>query len=268
MRALAVLAAVVVAGACARQDGEAPADPGPRLVRFVATDLQFAGPDTVPAGLVRIRLVNNGQVWHEALITRLPDGATVQTYLAGAQAGAEFPAAAIDVGGPGQIAAGDSSDVVLRLTPGRYAVVCWSDNHVKAGMVVSLVVTGADEAATAQAPPADAELLLEDYKFTHATPYKAGRQLLHVRNTGQRPHNMQIYHLDPGKTLQDFGAWFATRQGAPPATPVGGISTMAPGTEAWASLDLRSGKYFVACGTPEGGKIHAQLGMIEQFEVP
>ena len=265
MRGVFVLAVSLVA-ACAPSESEVKRD-DPALVRLVATDHQFAAPDTVQAGLVRLRLVNDGKAWHEALITRLPDGATAETYLAGARAGEVFPVSAVDVGGPGQIAAGDSSEVELRLTPGRYAIVCWSDNHVKAGMIVPLVVSAAPTADEVSLPAADAEVKLEDFRFTHTTPFKAGRQLIQVSNVGQRPHNMQVYRLEPGKTLQDFGAWFASKQGAAPAVPVGGVSTMAPATNARVLLDLAPGKYFVACGTLEGDKIHAQLGMIEQFEI-
>ena len=42
---------------------------------------------------------------------------------------------------------------------------------------------------------------------------------------------------------------------------------MAPGGEGWIPLTLPSGRYFMACGTPEGDRIHAQLGMLEEFEV-
>jgi uncharacterized cupredoxin-like copper-binding protein len=266
MRAVQFVMALSLVSACAsRESGENTERP--HLIRLVASDLRFAAPDTIPAGLTRLRLVNTGQAWHEALITRLPDSATAETYAAGARAGDAFPVSAVDVGGPGQIAAGDSSEVVLNLPPGRYAIVCWSDNHVKAGMIVPLVVSATETIATGTAPAAEAEVKLEEYRFTHTTPFRNGRQIVQVKNTGQRPHNLQIYRLESGKTLADFGAWFASRQGAPPAVPVGGMSTMAPGTEAWMHLALEPGRYFIACGTLEGGKIHAQLGMIEEFEI-
>lgn len=267
MRSIHLALPLFVVSACTpRESTDGPE--GPRLIRLVASDLRFAAPDTIRAGLTRLRLVNDGRVWHEALITRLPNGATVETYLAGARAGDAFPVSAVDVGGPGQIAAGDSSEVVLDLTPGRYAIVCWSDNHVKEGMIVPLVVSATEAVSAAALPTAVAEVKLEEYRFTHTAPFRNGPQVVHVKNVGQRPHNLQLYRLDQGKTLRDFGAWFATRQGAPPAVPVGGISTMAPNTEGWMHLDLEPGRYFIACGTLEDGKIHAQLGMIEEFAVP
>jgi hypothetical protein len=42
----------------------------------------------------------------------------------------------------------------------------------------------------------------------------------------------------------------------------------AAGGEAWVSLNLPPGRYFMSCATPEAdGEIHAQKGMIEEFEI-
>jgi uncharacterized cupredoxin-like copper-binding protein len=241
----------------------------PRLLRVVATDFALAAPATVPAGPTRVRLANQGGAWHDAMITRLPEGATAEGYVAGARAGEAFPVGAVDLGGPGLIAAGDSSEVVLQLEPGRYVIVCWSDNHVKRGMIATLTVTAPDDPpdSVAVVAVADASVTLLEFKFVHQ-PFRAGHQMLRVRNGGSRPHDMTFFRLAEGKSARDFGAWRRTREGPPPATPAHGTSTIAPGHEIWVTLDLEPGRYFVACGTPEGEQIHAQLGMIEEFEIP
>ena len=250
------------------------------LLRLEARDFTFTGPASVPSGLTRIRLVNHGAEWHEAVITRLSDSTTTDTYLAAARAGQSFPAGAHDVGGPGQVATGDSSDVVISLEPGRYAIVCWAASHVKAGMIAPLVITvneassgrtAAGDADTTGAPAATGEVLLEDFRIVHDSGiYRPGANVLRVLNTGERPHDLTFYRLEPGKTVRDFGEWFRTRQGTPPAMPVGGMVTLAPGRDGWVELDLPPGSYFAACGTPENGpngvQIHAQMGMIEVFE--
>lgn len=259
--------AVWLLAACSAQERDAAAA-SERILRLVATDFTFAAPESIPAGLTKVRLVNEGHVGHAALITRLPEGSSADAYLADARAGAPFPVAATDIGGPGETAAADSSEVVLSLTPGRYAIVCWSDDHVKAGMIASLNVVAADTDEGVEAPPtADVEVLFKDFTFEHATPFLTGRQVLKVRNVGERPHNLQLYRFEPGKTLQDFATWRATRQGPSPATPVGGMDTMAPGQEGWVVLTLVPGRYLIVCGTPEGDVIHAQLGMLEEFEI-
>ena len=77
---------------------------------------------------------------------------------------------------------------------------------------------------------------------------------------------------EPGRTAQDFGLWYATKQGAPPAKPVGGMNTLAPAHDGWLFLDLPAGNYLVVCGTPEptanGVQLHAQMGMTEVIALP
>jgi hypothetical protein len=246
------------------------------LLRLEAHDFAFSGDTVAAAGRTRVRLVNHGPAWHEALLTRLPDTVTTEQYLAEARAGEAFPVGAFDVGGPGKIAAGDSSDVVLDLEPGRYAVVCWSDDHVSAGMISTMVITvAAGEGSARPSVPAaipTGEVLLEDFRIVHDSgTYRRGPNVLRVRNTGARPHDITYYRLEPGKTVRDFGRWYATREGEAPAVPVGGMVTLAPGREGLMELDLAPGSYFAGCGTPEedttGTVLHIQMGMLETFEI-
>ena len=70
-----VLGLVAVAGC-----SELPARDRARSVHEItitSIDFSFAAPDTVPAGLTRIRLSNNGQEHHHAQIARLHPGHTV-----------------------------------------------------------------------------------------------------------------------------------------------------------------------------------------------
>jgi uncharacterized cupredoxin-like copper-binding protein len=112
-----------------------PESTRPRLLRLVATDFAFDSPPEVEAGLTRVRLVNHGRAWHYTLMAALPDGATTDDYLIEARSGEDFPASTVDIGGPGLITPGDSAEVVLDLRPGRYALICWYDNHLIAGML-------------------------------------------------------------------------------------------------------------------------------------
>lgn len=267
-----VLAAGVVSvfGCTSRQADDATRELP--VLRIEARDLAFTVPTEVPAGLTRIRLVNHGAAWHEALMTRLPDGVTADAYLAGARAGDTFPTGAIDFGGPGLIASMDSSEVVVDLEPGRYAVVCWSESHVKSGMIAPMVITVADRGAPAEAPAATGEVRLEEFRFVHdSVVFRQGSNVLHVRNTGQRPHDMTVYKLEPGRTGSEVREWFTTRTGTPPVRPVGGMTTLAPGHDGWVVLTLSAGTYLVTCGTPEttaeGVQIHARMGMLEVFEL-
>ena len=275
---------VCISLSCAADGSDAAAGDLP-LLRLEARDFTFSGPQRAPGGLTRVRLVNHGPSWHEALVTRLPDGVTAEEYLSEARAGKAFPVAAVDIGGPGKVATGDSSEVVLDLEPGLYAIVCWADNHVKAGMLSAVVITVDDSSKTAreeittksaeqvtQRPTPTGEVRLEDFKITHdSATYLAGANVLRIRNTGQRPHDLTFYRLAEGKTVRDFGVWHATREGPAPAVPVGGIVTLAPGREGVATLNLPPGRYFAGCGTPEedpnGVTLHIQMGMLDVFEI-
>ena len=275
-RALAVLVLSGSLMSCESKRAEAPAELP--LLRLEAHDFAFTTPAEVAPGLTRVRLINHGPSWHEALITRLPEGVESDAYLAAARAGESFPVGATDFGGPGKVATGDSSEVIVDLEPGRYVVVCWSDNHVTSGMLASLLITVSADSGTRQAgaAPVDSatgEVRLVDFRIEHDSGlYRSGTNVLRVRNTGQRPHDLTYYRLEPGKTLQDFGQWFATREGPPPAVPVGGVVTLAPGRENLVRLELTPGQYFAGCGTPETGDdgkvtLHIRMGMYEVFEV-
>jgi len=236
------------------------------LVRLIATDLMYAAPAEVAPGLTHVRLVNDGKVSHEASIVRLDAGATVESYLTEARAGKDWPDNTVEMGGPGLVIPGDSSEVVLDLRPGRYAILCWADKHVLAGMIQLLTVTGTAAAAVAP-PPTAIEIALKEFTFDFSGSLRAGSQVVKLSNVGAKPHEFVVFRFQEGKTLQDFGAWFATREGDPPAYPVGGATSMAPGREVWLSLTLPPGRYFVACGVPEGDTIHASLGMLNEFEI-
>ncbi len=259
---------------CGALRGDAPPGELP-LLRLEARDFTFSATPRVAAGPTRVRLVNHGPAWHEALITRLPDGVTAEAYLAEARAGKAFPVGAVDQGGPGKVAAGDSSEVVLVLQPGRYVIVCWADDHVTAGMLLALEVAADGRAAMeggTAAPAPTGEVRLEDFTIVHdSSAYRRGSNVLHVRNTGARPHDLTFYRFAEGKGIQDFGAWYATRQGPPPAVPVGGTATLAPGRDGLLMLNLPPGRYFAGCATPEEGPdgvtLHIQMGMIELFEI-
>src|ERR1041385_4467182 len=71
------------------------------LVRVIGTEFSYNMPDTIPAGYSLIRLINEGNVWHEAAIFRfISDTFSIQQYIDSVKRGMDFPSFAIDVGGP------------------------------------------------------------------------------------------------------------------------------------------------------------------------
>ena len=80
-------------------------------IAITSIDFSFVAPDTVAAGLTRIRLSNHGQEHHHAQIARLHPGHTVAE-LRDTLAAGVLPRWVTFVGGPGVPAPGRPSEVV------------------------------------------------------------------------------------------------------------------------------------------------------------
>ena len=241
------------------------------MVRLVASDFRFDGPATLPAGLVRLRLVNDGSDIHEALIVRLiADSGSAAAYVAAWRRGVFWPPFARDVGGTALTRPGDSSDVWLRLEPGRYVVICTKGDHLDRGMAADLTVT--DPSGGSLPPPAaDLELELDDYAFRFPARVAAGPHVVHVVNRGSEPHELDIYRVPPGGRFEDLEAWFdGGEQGLPPFETAGGGADLYPDHEEWISMALPPGHYLIVCtirrGLKDDGTPHYGLGMRWTFE--
>jgi hypothetical protein len=121
-------------------------------------DFSYHQPATVPPGLVDIIFVNNGGEPHQAQLVRLNDGVTFAQFQAVLKQGG--PSAALPlvmtVGGPNAIVSGSRKEVILNLSAGQYASICFvvgSDNvpHIMKSMVQLFTVTG--PSSTSQVPP-------------------------------------------------------------------------------------------------------------------
>lgn len=253
-------------GGCCLGVACSPGPPG-RLLRLEAKGLRFTVPAAVPAGLIRLRLVNRDPVWHEASIVRL-DGpeASLEAYIAAARAGVEYPAFATDQGGVSILAPGDSADVLLRLSAGRYAVVCWHRDHVMQGMGAEFGVSAASVAVPD--PAAGREVALSDFAIAEIAP-TPGRELLHLRNTGPSEHEFIVLRLNDGAFLEDYLRWRAAGElGPAPVRPVAGSAALARGGEAWVDVTWSRGRYLLLCLLEDTtGILHSSLGMTRAVTV-
>ncbi|MFN2432511.1 MAG: hypothetical protein ABR599_06795 [Gemmatimonadota bacterium] len=292
-----VLLYAFAAAACARdaQDGEevAPADTavsatteaeaasalgagGADAVTYEATDFAFEGPAQIAAGVMSVRMANAGSVVHHVQLLRLEgehSAADLQAALSGKGPDPEFPDWATPVGGPGAVLPGETTAATVRLEPGRHAAVCMIPvpdgvPHVAKGMALDVEVVAAD-GNEATLPEADATIGLRDYAFHMPAPIASGSRTLRVTNGGTEPHELQLFRMEPGKRLGDMMAWAQGGfQGPPPATPLGGVTGIAPDAEATFTADLEPGVYALVCFLPgPDGKLHLQLGMASEFEV-
>lgn len=153
-----VLLVASLAGACggngnpAAENGSDGGDAAEEtfLLEIVADDFSFDVTDTVPAGLVDVRLENVGKQPHHALIYRINDGTSYDEFeKAVMKDDSQFPALAERMGGVDAGLTSGVSDVQKSsepYEPGTYVVVCFvrdtktSKNHYQLGMMNDFTV--------------------------------------------------------------------------------------------------------------------------------
>ncbi len=260
--------------ACSKKPEVAAAPPAPPTVTITAADFAFSAPDTIPAGVVKVRLVNNGPSLHHVQFIKLGEGKTLSDLMAALRNPGPPPAWATSVPGPNPPAPGASAELVVDLAAGNYVIACFVPDdkgvpHIAKGMARPVVVVSRGGMAAAE-PTADVQVDLADYSFTLSKEITAGPHTLKIVNAGVQPHEMFIAKLDSNKTAQQLLQYVMTgMHGRPPALPLGGSSGMVPGAHAYFTLDFQPGNYALICFVPDGkdGKPHAMHGMVKQIHV-
>ncbi len=269
---LVVLA--VSAAACAKKEEAASAPPPPPTVTITAADFVFTAPDTIPAGVVKVRLVNKGPSLHHVQFIQLGEGKTMDSLRAALMRHGPPPSWIRQVAGPNPPAPNQSAELVTTLAPGNYAILCFVPDdhgvpHFVKGMARPVVV--AQRAGPAAAEPAsDVQVDLADYSFTLSKDITAGAHTVKIVNAGPQPHELFIAKLDSGATAQQLVQYVLTgMKGRPPALPLGGASGMMPGDHVFFTMHFTPGDYALICFLPDAkdGKEHATHGMVKQIHV-
>jgi hypothetical protein len=248
---------------------EKPAPAVPPAVAIIETrDGKMRAPDSLPAGAIRFRLVRDSSK-HNLVVFALAMSTDPASLASALDQAAVTPAPVIARGGPeGAAAAGDTADVYLTLTPGRYLLGCLSrgfasPRHVAAGewKVVTVFPSTGDAA-----PAPTIELGLADFAFQTPDRWPAGDQVIKVDNIGSQEHIVLLSRLDEGKTLKD---WIAAEGEAPWIHSRGGVSRLGPGQTALLPRNLLPGRYVLTCliVDPQSGRLHAELGMMREIIV-
>lgn len=271
-----LVAGALVGVACTRP---APRAAGPNVVTITATDYAFGAPDTIPAGLTTLRLVNHGKELHHASLIRLGEGKTMADFQAGLAAAMKDhtppPAWISFVGGPNAVTLGDTATATETLAPGSYVLACWIPSadgvpHIMKGMLHPLRVVAAAAPAAAE-PVTDVSIKLTDYDFVLNQPLAAGTHAVRVENAGAQAHEVAIAALTPGKTLQDFIAWEQGGEKGPLPTGrwLGGVVGLDVGGHAEFTASFAPGNYLLLCFWPDAkdGKPHLMHGMAKQITV-
>lgn len=232
-------------------------------ITITGRDFSFDAPETIPAGPVSITFTNEGKEPHHAQLVRLNDGVTVERFLAQLQEEGDVAFGLVSIeGGPGMIAPGGRQEAILDLDPGAYLLLCaipGADGvpHLAKGMIKPIQVVGNV-----------AEVRLRDFSFTMPA-LSAGETTLRVINDGPQPHELVLFKLNPGKTVEDWLAAGDDPDAPPLAVEAGGFQAIKAGGEGWAKLNLTSGNYVAVCFIPDSasGKAHIELGMLAPFTV-
>jgi uncharacterized cupredoxin-like copper-binding protein len=248
-------------------------------ITIKAMDYSYDQPISVPAGYVRVSLVNDGLQPHQDNIVRLSDGVSFDQLMANLKDPKTLGKAMAMVtfyGGPNTIQPGKTQEVILNLIAGNYVSICFvagQDNipHYAKGMIKTFTVTPAPPNTTQVAPPApNGTVLLRDFSFVLPSTLPAGKTVVvQVTNQGSQPHEMALIKLHPGKTMKDAVAFLVHPTGAPPFDDAGGMGALQPNTSAEMELTLQPGSYGTLCFVPDAktGVPHFMLGMQGSFIV-
>lgn len=267
------LSAALAAPAFAHQGHHAPP-----VVQVEGQDYKFVGPKSLAAGWTTFEFKNSGKEPHHVQLVRLPGGTSAEQFLAQLKQNEGAALASVEmVGGVGLLVPGASQRVTLNLREaGTYLELCFVPDakgvpHLALGMVNSFNVT-APAGEAAELPHADLKVKLVDFGFElpKGQPITAGEQIWEVQNAGPEGHEMLIFALAPGKTMDDVNAYFKKPEGPLPAIPMGGAQAVTKGNSSFVHLNLAPGNYFLLCGVPspaKGGAPHMALGMIRPFTV-
>lgn len=269
----AVSSALLCVVACApAKDAPPPVTeaPAPTELAIHASDNSFAAPDTVVPGVTRIRLTNEGQHPHHAILARIDSGKTMADVAAAVASGDE-PGWVVFVGGAGAAMPGQEVSTVATLTPGNYVLICFLQDapdqppHAAMGMVRPLVVAG--EPGLATLPAATAEIQMVDFDFGSPV-LTAGEQVIRVVNNGTETHEVMMFPMPEGMTLEAFQQELMT--GEPSGGVTGGNGALSPGQSNLWLTSLAPGNYALVCFVPSpGDKVpHVMKGMIKQITVP
>jgi hypothetical protein len=270
------IAAVLLVVACQTLTPPTPSSgSATHVIDLDARDFTYVAPDTLPSGLVTLRMTNHGQEVHHVQLLRLNDNTTFEQFVAALQTEGDGAIGLTRLpGGVGPIDPGASAEVTLNLDSGAYVLACFiagSDGvpHLAKGMIVPIQVVESAQPATAPTPSTRETFQMSDFLFEMPDSLPAGRNTYEVVNAGPQFHELNVVRLAPGATAQDVLAWTTQPSGPPPFESVGGMNGLSVGGVGYMTLDLPIGSYMAICHIPDPntGLSHAQHGMLKEFVV-
>lgn len=269
------------------------------VVEITATDYAYQAPDEIPSGWTTFRMKNDSEETHFALLSRLPEGKTLDDYME--EVGVHLDDAAravrageIDkaeaqerlerlipewfgslerIGGPGFVGDGRTAETTLKLEPGNYFLECYmkteeGEFHAIEGMVRPLTVTEEDSGALE--PEADIEVTLSNDGIEVEGELAPGQHTIAVHYAKHpeagSPHDVHLARLDEGVGVTELVPWmdWLAADGLFNPAPVeflGGAHEMSAGSTAYITVGLEPGRYAWI------SQMTAAQGMVKPFAV-
>lgn len=117
-----------------------------QLVRVVARDYVYDAPQSVPAGITTIQLVNQGSDIHHVSVQELPAGKTVKDFFDATRNSGRAPAWSKSLATSATIPNGSEAFISFRMPPGQYILSCLipakdGRSHVAKGMYQIITAT-------------------------------------------------------------------------------------------------------------------------------
>lgn len=111
-----------------------------------------------------------------------------------------------------------------------------------------------------------------DFDYPDPATAKAGLTEVTIDNQGKELHQVVLFQLKDGKTVDDFAAYMKTaKESDPPpswAVPSGGPAVAAPGMKSSTFVALEEGTYAMVCNIPDAkGVPHSMQGMLKPLTV-
>ena len=260
---------LLMAAAGCRRGHDAGRAARPNEVTLIATDYAFHGPARIPAGLTTLVMENRGAEVHWMELYKLAAGRALSDFLALAAAtrlADSLPAWITAAGGPGWVGPGQSSNTTVSLGPGHYVLVCRFPSpdrvaHLDKGMASELHVITSAGPAVAE-PVANFTVAVSDSAFGLSVPITAGSHSIRLENVGSYRHELYIFRLAPGKSIEDYWAWErAGLRGQGPGRPWGGVTPFEAGTRVWFAATFERGEYVFGDESGAGPGIFRQVSV-------
>lgn len=278
----------------------------PNVVEIRAVGMTFEGPSEISSGWTTFRFVNASNMIHFALIDIPPEGISAQEFtdtvgqyfqdaMDGMNAGdeeavnaafAKFPAWISELkrnGGPGFLSPGLTSETIVYLEPGKYALECYvktngvfhttSPGEGLLGMMLEFEVT--EEPSSAPEPSANVTLAVKNSSMEIVDGIlNAGMNTIRVDFVEQQAlpsfvgNDVHIMKVDNDESIAVAGDWldWRNKNGLESPSPVlflGGVNDMPAGTHSYIRVDLAPGDYAFIAEVPNP----QELGLVLPFTI-